>query len=148
VFSLPDRADLMPEALALAAETATGVLTRFAEYTRGVRAVQFDRSEPGLTDGRHAGVAEPGLQLVHLNIALVAFHADLELRRQLAARSLDQPHLTPPLRPAPPFTAVDGTVAHEIWHVVEAAFEARRYRESMEFRRDLGHYFEPRRLST
>jgi hypothetical protein len=36
---------------------------------------------------------------------------------------------------------VDGTVAHEWWHQIDAHFQARRYRESIEFRREIGHYF-------
>ena len=31
-------------------------------------------------------------------------------------------------------------VAHELWHVIERSFEARRYRDSIELRRRLGEF--------
>ena len=37
---------------------------------------------------------------------------------------------------------LDGVVAHELWHEMESSFMARRYRDSMEMRRQLGAYFD------
>ena len=61
-----------------------------------------------------------------------------ELRRRRAESSSGAPSALANL----PFTVLDGVVAHELWHEMEAAFMARRYRDSIELRRQLGAYFD------
>ena len=50
----------------------------------------------------------------------------------------DRPTTTPPAATPRPFNTIDGVAAHECWHLLESSFMARRYTESIEFRRRLG----------
>ncbi|MGA2521775.1 MAG: hypothetical protein ABSG81_13290 [Acidimicrobiales bacterium] len=147
-IGVPDRADLMPEAVALAAQTTVGVLGRFPEQAGVVASIRFDRSTRGLTTGHYGGTADRSAGAIHLNIDYVAADAMVAMTRRQAARAAGQ---GPPrgqrftygtLRgaasAAAPFTFLDATVAHELWHQLESAFEHRHYRASVELRRGLG----------
>jgi len=136
----PDRPDLMPEALALAADTATAVLRRFPEQAGAVRSIRFDRSERGLSTGRYSGVANSSSGTIHLTVGYVAADALLDATRQRALAD-GRPSSATRVRsagPTSPFTVVDTTVAHELWHQIESAFEADHYADTIELRRGLG----------
>jgi len=126
LISAPDRVDLMPETVALAADTAVAVLRRFPDQAVGAKVVSFDRAIYELKGSSTYGLTEGSSPSVHLNVWFVALGVALE---RLAA---DPPEM-PPSGPA-----VDATVAHELWHRIERVFEARDYRASIEFRRQLG----------
>lgn len=136
--AFPDRADVIRESLALAIDTILGVRRRFGAATDHLRLVSFDHASHGLKVGRYAGQAQTNVGIVHLN----AWYA--------VARELDEqrrPHTVPPpeLRfvgsALPSYSTLELTTAHEAWHQIEGAFEARDYRRSIEFRRRLGAHF-------
>lgn len=112
------------------AEAAAAVVARAVNATvaaRGylgpaadhVRRMSFDRSSTGLVGRTSAGEAGHIFDTFHLNAEFVRPGSD---DARFAATS----------------DRFEGTVVHEIWHVVEAAFEARSYRASVELRRLLG----------
>jgi len=112
----PDRADLFAEAVARAVDVAVAMHGRFGPAVGHVRLVAIDSGPQGFNTGHVAGVAAPTVGDVHLNASLC-------------------------LPPEGRATSIDETTAHEFWHQVELGFNARRYRESIEFRRQLGAYF-------
>jgi hypothetical protein len=123
VVSAPDRADILPEAVALAADTTRAVLTRFLAQSDGVKFVYFDRAIFDMKSGGHtAGMTEGSNPSIHLNMMYVSAEVSLE--------ETD--------RPPPTFTALDRTVAHELWHRIEMVFEAHDYRSSIDLRRQIG----------
>lgn len=134
IISVPDRSDLMPEAIALVGDTTTSVLNRFPGQAFTLKFVYFDQSSYGMKAGRHAGETEDSAPSVRLNASFVAVGEQLDMTRRLASK----PRPSTAARPPPPFTAVDGTVAHELWHKIESVFEAHHYRSSIEFRRQIG----------
>ena len=134
IINVPDRPDLMPEAVALAGDTATAVLNRFAEQAHAVRFVYFDRATYGFKTGRESGMTQDVAPSIHLNVGFVAVEESLALMRTRDAR----PVRSGSARPPPPFTELDATVAHELWHKIENVFEAQHYRSSIDFRRRLG----------
>jgi hypothetical protein len=132
--SCPDRADVVPETIALAVDTTAAIRSRFAVARDAVKSVLFDHSVDGFRRSKWAGLAHPNLATIHLNASL-AFAEGLDV---LARRPRSS---TPPAPTPPPATAVDGIVAHECWHQMEAALEVRRYRDTMAFRQRLGEHF-------
>lgn len=132
--SCPDRADLVPETIALAVDTAVAIRGHFAVARDAVQAVLFDHSDAGFRRSKWAGLAHPNLATINLN-ASIAFAEGLDV---LARRPRTS---TPPAPIPPPATVVDGIVAHECWHQMEAALEVRRYRDTMAFRQRLGEHF-------
>jgi hypothetical protein len=134
VISAPDRYDLMPEPLALTADTAAAVLRRFPHQAAAVTLVSFDQALYGLKEGLYAGVAVGSVPAIHLMIGFVTVEAFLQTLPQN-----DEPlRLSSTAQVPPPFTPVDAVVAHELWHRIESVFEANHYRSSIEFRRQLG----------
>jgi hypothetical protein len=85
-----------------------------------VKFVYFDRATYGLKAGLHAGVTEGSAPSVHLNVGFVA----VEESFRMISKRASKPGRSASARPPPPFTAVDGTVAHELWHKIESVFEA------------------------
>jgi len=154
VMGAPDRPDLMPEAVAVAADTTRSVLRRFPQLAPAVRTIRFDRSSRGLVTGHYAGSADRSAGTIHLSAAYVAAVAALEDAHRRAAQAIaargtagSVPSLAeritygalgPSARATAPFTAVDATMAHELWHQLEGAWEARHYREAMALRRGVG----------
>jgi hypothetical protein len=134
IVSMPDRWDLMPEGVALAGDMTTSVLNRFPDRAFAVKFVYFDRATYGMKAGRHAGVTEGSAPSVHLNVGFVAVEESLRMMSNRA----DNAGRSTSARPPPPFFAVDGTVAHELWHKIESVFEAHHYKSSIAFRRQLG----------
>jgi hypothetical protein len=112
----PQHADLYVEAVARAVDTAIAMRLRFGRAVGHARLVAIDSGPQGFNTGHYAGVAVPTVGDVHLNASLF-------------------------LAPEHRADRVDGTTAHEFWHQVELGFNARRYRESIDFRRALGAYF-------
>jgi len=147
VIGCPDRPDLMPEAVAMAAETTAAVLRRFPEQAGAVRSIRFDRSSRGLTTGHYGGVADRSAGTIHLNIGYVAADAMVDMTRQRvepakrgtsAAERATYGDRRPSAGPLAPYTVVDTTMAHELWHHIENAFESRHYADSITLRRGLG----------
>jgi len=136
IISAPDRFDIMPEPIALAGDTACAVLRRFPHHAVAVKYIYFDRAIHGLKTGRYGGMAEGSAPSIHMNAGYVAVEPYLEFMRQKDRRATK----LKPAGPPTPYTTVDATVAHEIWHKIEMVFEARNYRSSIEFRRQLGHH--------
>jgi len=137
-IAVPNRADVLPESLALAVDTVLGVRRRFGPAIDHLKMVSFDHASHGLKAGHHAGEASTNLGIIHLN-AWYALAGELEERRQ--------PHPVPPPNyqyvgsELPRYSSLEQTTAHELWHQIEAAFEARDYRGSIELRRRLGAHF-------
>jgi hypothetical protein len=144
-LSVPDRPDLMPEGVARIADTAVSVARRFPIEGGSIREIAVDRSEWGLSKGEHSGVAALQEATIHLNTGHVLAYSAMELHRQRAAetkRAMDRRIAKRQVSGAPqlPFVAADATTAHEMWHLIEAVFEAKRFKQSIEFRRQLGRH--------
>lgn len=135
VLAVPDQADLMPEAVAVVADTASAVLRRFAAQAGAVRRLSFDRSEAMLTSGRYAGMAKAEAETAHLTVDLVAADAAVAALRRRAAEG---PRAVSSLVVPDPFTALDGTVAHELWHLIEHDFLMTRSGDALELYRCIG----------
>jgi len=136
--AVPNRADVLPESLALATDIILGVRRRFGPAIDHLKMASFDHSSHGLKAGRYSGQAQPNVGIIHLN-AWYALAEQLEEKRR--------PHDVPPPgchsigSVLPQYGSLERTTAHELWHQIEAAFEARDYRGSIEFRRQLGIHF-------
>jgi len=145
LFPLAD--DVIPEALALAIDTALSIRYRFRPVLDRVR-ITYDQSTHGLVNGKWAGLAEQSRD-VRLTPAYARV-GDLEvLTVQLANRDRPPEGDSPPgqaprirsYQGAPPFTRIDAVVAHEMWHEIQFDFDNSRVRDGIEFRRALGAYF-------
>lgn len=134
-ISVPDRADLMPEAVGCCADTAGAVLRRFQRYANAVHYIYFDRSERGLVTGKLGGLANATTGEIHLNVGLVAADELVELARMATARRHQAS--TSDFASAP-YGALDATTAHELWHQIESAVLAKDHRVGFEMRRRLG----------
>ena len=130
---MPDRADLMPETIASAADTTLAVKRRFGRMASGVRALAFDHGGGQFADGSVAGSAESGTGTIFLNPNL-AFADDLveQRRRAAAAGGRGVSAVVPP-----PFTALEGVTAHELWHNLDATIQSTPG-QYVEFNRVLG----------
>ena len=142
---VPDRTDLMPEGVARIADTAVSVVRRFPVEGGSIRHIAVDRSEWGLSKGRNSGVAELQQATIHLSMGHVLAYSSMELHRQRATetekaaqRRIEKHRVSGGTQL--PFVAVDATTAHETWHLIEAVFEAKRFTQSVEFRRRIGHH--------
>jgi hypothetical protein len=133
-ISVPDRPDIMPEGVALTADTAAAVLRRFPDQADAAKAIRFDRAEHGLKSGRYAGLAQLSVPSIHLTIGYVTTEHLMQMMRARPAAAVR----TTSASPTSPYTVVDATVAHELWHQIESAFEARHYTSSMELRHQVG----------
>jgi hypothetical protein len=138
IISTPDRVDIMPEAVALTASTTIAVLHRFPDEALVVKFIYFDQSIAEMKAGTVAGMTEQTAPTIHMNVAYVVVEFALDLLAKRTPSTVAQHPTGIPL----PFKALDGTVAHEIWHKVESVFEARQYRSSIEFRRQLGLFLD------
>src|SRR5436190_1956994 len=76
--------------------------------------------------GGVGGVAHRHLGVIHVN-ATFAVASD---QRRSSGSQLPEP-----------WTQIDATVAHEMWHKIEMAWEAEQFAASVEFRRALGALF-------
>jgi hypothetical protein len=113
------------------------VRRRFGTAVHHIRRISFDHADRGLgAGGKLAGTAHLATGDVHLN-ASSALADVLELHRWefAPARSMS----TPTRKVA--FSALEATMAHELWHNMEVQLETQRRQDSMELRRQLGSYF-------
>ena len=140
VLSVPDRPDLLPEAVAMAADTGVAVQRRFPVHAGAIRRMSFDRSARGLIDGRIGGLANQGVQVMHLNVGYVAEAPALDLRRVMAEATSGASAGPTSARPSGPFTIVDKVVAHECWHLVEMSMQTRTRNAHTELRRLMGEH--------
>lgn len=116
---MPDRDDVMPETIASAVDTTLAVKRRFGRMASGVRALAFDHGGGQFADGSVAGSAESGTGTIFLNTNL-AFADDLVAQRlRMAAEGARGVSAVVP----PPFTALEGVVAHELWHNLDATIQ-------------------------
>lgn len=125
---VPDRPDLQPEQVALAADIAATVVRRFP-WLR-VLALSFDQGVGGLKSGKLGGYAlQQARSDLHINGAYVLGDVVLPPRERPRQAGFH------------PYTGrawIEDVVAHELWHAVEHDFEVRRFRDSMAFRQALG----------
>lgn len=112
----PEVADLSVEALVRVLDVAVRMRRRFWPGLRHARRILIDHGTRGFQTGETSGEAAHAIGDIHLNATFF-----------LGATAS-------PGR-------VEHTTAHEFWHQVEMAFQAERYRDSIEFRRMLGAYF-------
>ena len=130
---LPDRDDLMAETIASAADTTLAVKRRFGRMASGVHALAFDHGGGQFADGSVAGSAESGTGTIFLNTNL-AFADDLVEQRRRAAASGGR-GVSAVVQP--PFTALEGVTAHELWHNLDATIQSTPG-QYVEFNRVLG----------
>ncbi len=130
---MPDRPDMMPETIASAIDTTVAVKRRFGRMASGVRALAFDRGGGQYADGSVAGSAQSGTGTIFLNTNLAFADEVVALRREAAADGRRSVSAVV----APPFTALEGVVAHELWHNLDANMQTTPA-VYMEFNRVLG----------
>lgn len=109
--------DVVAANIAAVIDTALAIRRRFGEAVSHLRVISFDLSNPDLVSGKQAGSAHQALSIVHLNAAYVQA----------------------PARVSPDF--LREVTAHELWHLIDAWLQARRYRDTIELRRVLGEHF-------
>ena len=120
---LPDVDDLAPGPIAEAITTAVSIRARFVKAMHGFRRMSFDLSDSAMRTGHMAGNAHLNLATIHLNASYIIESSIVELQARGALL---------PMRVL---------VAHELWHLIELAWEVRDYQTTIAFRRDLGAYF-------
>ena len=129
---VPVRTDAFPEAIAALADTTVSVLRRFPV---GIHRISCQSATWGMVKGRHGGVTDPRSAVIYLHPLYVL----VDERERHLRDALTRP---PPSRPSgkvpAPSLAVDGTIAHELWHVIEAASYGPRGFAGVEFHRLLG----------
>ena len=121
--SLPDAPDLASAALATAIRTATSIRRRFGPAVAALRRMSFDLHDPRMQSGHFAGIADLNIATAHLNSAWVTESG----RARLDARG--------------GAITIASLVAHELWHLIELAWEVRDYGATIRFRTELGAYF-------
>jgi hypothetical protein len=128
---LADREDLMPELVAAAIDTTLAIKRRFGRAAAGVLALSFDHGGPRFTSGAIAGEAGTATGTIFLNPNLTFADEMVEQRRRAAAGATGIAAVI-----SPPFTALDGVTAHELWHNLDAVIQAGS--AYVEFNRELG----------
>ena len=129
---VPVRADAFPEAIAALADTTVSVLRRFPV---GVHRISCQSATWGMTKGRHGGVTDPRFAVIYLHPLYVLVD---DRERALRDALTQPPSPRASARVPAPSLAVDGTIAHELWHVIEAASHGPRAFAGVEFHRLLG----------
>jgi hypothetical protein len=117
---VPRRPDTAIEVLGRAVATTLAARVYLGASADHVVRMSIDRSSKGLVNRTSAGEAGHLHDTFHLNADFL-----------VAGGTGDDRFLASTNR-------FEGTVVHEIWHVVEAGVEARSYRSTVEFRRRLG----------
>lgn len=131
---VPDRSDLIPEAIALAADTTLAVKLRFSNWIGPIDSLWFDLSHYGMSRHKVGGTYNQDLPQIHLSAVMCC--AELAAA---AVRACDRRR--PPRRPSASIAGVyriDHVTAHELGHQLDHAFQSRSYKDSIEFRRRLG----------
>lgn len=128
VAVLPANPVIDGEVLAAAVDTTFSVHARFGPASSFVRVLSFDQSSHGMAEGKVAGTAARMRGEIHLNAQSV-----LPL---VHSGRLGRPPQSPE-----PWLRIDETVAHELWHKLEMAWETERFMDSVEFRKEVGQLF-------
>jgi hypothetical protein len=115
---VPDRPDVVPELLAAALDVAFGVRRRFGRMASGVHTIAIDDGAGSYDDHSTAGSAQSGTGTFFLDTSLACADAMDAQRRRLAGR------VAVSARPARPWFAIDGVVAHEYWHNLDTTVVA------------------------
>jgi hypothetical protein len=128
-FAVPLRDDLLVVSVARCLEMTIEIGRRCGRAAAHVRRVSFDYSDSQLLGGGHIGSADRVSGTIHMNASLASIEGltAMESRRGGV-----------PVGPPPPFNQVDATTAHEMWHQMEGAIEARHPMRGIELRRALG----------
>jgi hypothetical protein len=114
----PDRPDLMPEIVAAALDTAFAIRRRYGRMAAGVHTITIDDGAGGLDDHTKAGSTQGGSGTIYLETSLAfadALSADRLRRGGRRGVSASVPR---------PWFHIDGVVAHEIWHNMDATVAA------------------------
>jgi hypothetical protein len=115
---VPDRADVMPEMLAAALDTALAIRRRFGRMASGVHAISIDDGAGGFDDHRTAGAATSGTGTFFLDTSLACGEAmDAQRRRTAGGRGISA-------QVRRPWFSIDGVVAHEYWHNLDTTVAA------------------------
>lgn len=130
---VPQRRDLVPEVIAMAADTGLAIKDRFGSALAHVRSLSFDLAAYGMSRNRVAGSADFDAPGIHINAGYCC--ADLAVRHQtrVSHRAPPKPSATTGAR-----FIIDKVIAHEFGHQFNSAFQSRDYEASIEFRRQLG----------
>lgn len=132
-FSIPRRTDLLVESVARSIDTTIAIRRRFGRVASSARRVSFDHADFQLLHGHHAGSADRSSGLIHMNASLASVEGMTTMEQLRAERGGGGSAGVPA-----PFNQIDGTTAHEIWHQMEGAVEARRSMDGINLRRQLG----------
>ncbi len=132
-FSVPERDDLLVESIARCIDTAIGIRRRFGRVAASVRRVSFDHADFQLLHGHHAGSADRSSGLIHMNASYASVEGLTTMEGLREGRTGGGSAGVPA-----PFNQIDGTTAHEVWHQMQGALEARRSMDGIELRRRLG----------
>jgi hypothetical protein len=142
-FSVPRRDDLLVESVARCIDTTIAIRRRFGAIAGTARRISFDHADFQLLHGHHAGSADRSSGLIHMNASFASLEG-LTMMEQVRAEPSSGGQSTGERTsggsagvPAP-FNQIDGTTAHEIWHQMEGALEARRSMDGIDLRRGLG----------
>lgn len=125
VVALPDAPDLLAAVIAEAITTALAIRRRFGRALAGLRRMSYDLSDRRMATGHLAGNAHLNMSTIHLNAMYVTASGVAAEERRLGR----------------PVVVMRALVAHELWHLIELAWEVRDYRTTVAFRRELGHHF-------
>jgi len=110
----PDRSDLMPEVVAAALDTALAIRRRYGRMAAGVHTITIDDGAGGMDDHMTAGSTQGGSGTIYLETSLAfadALSADRLRRGGHRGVSAVVPR---------PWFNIDGVVAHELWHNMDA----------------------------
>jgi hypothetical protein len=110
----PERADVMPEMLAAALDTAFAIRRRFGRMASGVQGITVDDGAGGMDDHRTSGSAWTSSGTFFLDTMLADADAMDAQRQRSGGRSGIS------ATPSRPWFAIDGVVAHEYWHNLDA----------------------------
>ena len=132
-FSVPRRGDLLVESVARCIDTTIAIRRRFGSVAATARRISFDHADFQLLHGHHAGSADRSSGLIHMNASFASLEG-LTMMEQLRAERAGGGSAGVPA----PFNQIDATTAHEIWHQMDGAIEARRSMDGIDLRRRLG----------
>lgn len=132
-FSVPERDDVLIESVARCIDTTIAIRRRYGRVADSARRVSFDHADFQLLHGNHAGSADRSSGLIHMNASFASLEG-LTMMEQIRAQRVGGGSAGV----AAPFNGIDGTTAHEVWHQMEGAVEARRSMDGIDLRRRLG----------
>ncbi len=133
MFSVPQRSDLLIESVARCIDTTIAIRRRFGRVAATARRLSFDHADYQLLHGHHAGSADRSSGLIHMNASFASLEGLMAMEQLRAERTGGGSAGVPA-----PFNQIDGTTAHEIWHQMDGAIEARRSMDGIDLRRRLG----------